>query len=108
MTLPLETVVVQLQTQQTQLQSQPKGDNERTQTQPKGDNERRSAAQLAGALWRAGPWKGYWISCALTLNPALTTAVFDALKARCGEMWGDMGRCGEMWGGMGSYAVVLG
>ena len=40
-TLPLETVVVQLQ------------------TQPKGDNERRSAAQLARALWRAGPWKVY-------------------------------------------------
>ena len=40
-TLPLETVVVQLQ------------------TQPKGDNERRSAVQLARALWRAGPWKVY-------------------------------------------------
>ena len=25
-------------------------------------------------------WQSYWISCALTLNPALTTAIFDALK----------------------------
>jgi len=80
-TLPLETVVVQLQTQQTQLQ-----------TQPKGGNERRSAAQLARALWRAGPWKGYWISCALTLNPALTTAVFDALKARYLTVLASVGR----------------
>ena len=63
-TLPLETVVVQLQ------------------TQPKGAAERRSAGQLAAELWRTGLWKSYWISCALTLNPALTTAIFDALKAR--------------------------
>lgn len=63
-TLPLETVVVQLQ------------------TQPQGADERRSAAQLAAQLWRTGLWKSYWISCALTLNPALTTALFDALKAR--------------------------
>ena len=63
MTLPLETVVVQLQ------------------TQPQGADERRSAAQLAAQLWRTGLWKvrnkptASTVTLTLTLTPTPTLAL---------------------------------
>lgn len=64
MTLPLDTYVVRLQL---------------------GDREnKRSAGALALELIGEGPrglWRGFGVSTVLTINPALTFAVFDALKA---------------------------
>jgi hypothetical protein len=63
-TLPLDTMVVRVQAEG-----------------PDG----RGVAEHASALLAEGPsgmWRGMGISSILTLNPALTFAVFDAIKAR--------------------------
>ena len=65
-TLPLDTLVVQVQ------------------CQPKAEGvEQKSPLQLARELLDAGPsamWRGFGISSVLTLNPAITNAIFDGLK----------------------------
>ena len=62
-TLPLETVLVRMQT----------------------TGASKSVSQHASELVAGGPssvWRGFGVSSVLTLNPALTVAIFDALKAR--------------------------
>jgi adenine nucleotide transporter 17 len=68
LTLPLETLSVRIQAEG---------------RAPGGS--RRSVAALARELvaeGRAGMWRGLGVSSILSLNPALTVAVFDGLKAR--------------------------
>ena len=63
-TLPLDTLVVQLQT---------------------SDGKSKRLPDLVAALMakgRSGIYRGFGVSSILTLNPALTFALFDALKAR--------------------------
>lgn len=63
-TLPLETILVRIQA---------------------SDSQHVSVAQHASDLvasGAAGIWRGFGISSVLTLNPALTVAVFDVLKLR--------------------------
>ena len=61
-TLPLETVIVRIQS----------------------SSENKSVMQHASELARekGGLWRGFGVSSVLTLNPALTMAFFDALKSR--------------------------
>jgi adenine nucleotide transporter 17 len=66
-TLPLETLMVRLQT---------------------GDASK-NLSQHASELVAGGPssvWCGFGVSSVLTLNPALTMAIFDALKARVSKL----------------------
>ena len=62
-TLPLDTLVVQIQTNKT----------------GKSVSELIEGIIAKGA---SGIYRGFGVSCILTLNPALTFAVFDALKAK--------------------------
>jgi len=71
LTLPLETTLVRIQAD--------------------AAGARKGLSQHASELLAEGPdgiWRGFGVSSVLTLNPALTFALFDALKARLRKLTG--------------------